>query len=212
MIRTFAAPLFCLLLAASANAQQKLRPLDEADNQADFAQFRQQLHSILKRHDSAALLALIHKDIQTSFGGKGGIEEFKQLWHVENPKSALWPTLSKILSLGGAFDQQGRFIAPYVYSQWPASIDAFKYVAVIGKGVRVRAAPDTSTTIVAKLDYAIVEKLETTTSDAAWVLIRLEDDTQGYIDQRLVRSAMDYHAVFDKSSGKWQLTALVAGN
>ncbi len=46
----------------------------------------------------------------------------------------------------------------------------------------------------------------------AWICIRLPDDREGFVSAQFIRSPTDYRAGFKKTSGKWLLTHLVAGD
>jgi hypothetical protein len=77
----------------------------------------------------------VHADIKNSFGGNGGVEEFKQMWNLEQEDSRVREELAKVLGLGGTFDRSGAFTAPYTFSRWPAGTDPYGFVAIIGKDV-----------------------------------------------------------------------------
>lgn len=205
--------LFLTLIApSSVLAQQTLKPVDQAINQPDFFTFRARLQSALARRDAEAVLAVVHKDIKNSFGGNDGIEEFKKAWDIDKPDSKLWETLATVLALGGIFEPDGSFTAPYVYTQWPDAIDSFDHMAVTGSGVRVRVEPNTTALTLATLSFTIVECLPDNDPDKPWVAIRLPGGKTGYIDRRYVRSSIDYRASFSRIDGRWQLTYFLAGD
>jgi hypothetical protein len=99
--------------------------------------FRTNLQAAVERHDRAAVLAVVDPKIRNGFGGDEGIEEFKDWWHIDDPNSKLWNELGIVLKLGGSFDSNGEFNAPYTFSRWPDDVDSFENVAVIGSNVRV---------------------------------------------------------------------------
>lgn len=200
------------LAGIPAQAQQTLKPVDQAINQPDFFTFRARLQTALARRDTEAVLAVVHKDIKNSFGGDDGFEEFKKSWDLDKPDSKLWETLATVLALGGSFEPDGSFTAPYVYTQWPDAIDAFDHMAVTGSSVRVRAEPNTTAPPLATLSFSIVECLPDNDPDKPWVAIRLSDGKTGYIDRRYVRSSVDYRASFSKIDGRWQMTFFLAGD
>jgi hypothetical protein len=41
-----------------------------------------------------------------------------------------------------------RCIAPYVFSEFPKSLDGFEHLAVVGRGVRAREDPDLQSRVV----------------------------------------------------------------
>ena len=128
-----------LSIVAGAGPQQL--PVDEASRRPDFFSFRAQLQRAIARHDTTALLAVVHPEIRNSFGDNNGIDEFRMMWRIAEPDSGIWDTLGTVLALGGSFQDEQTFAAPYVFSRWPGQFDAFEHVAVIGSDVRVRAEP-----------------------------------------------------------------------
>ena len=204
--------LFTLFACQSAWSQQQLLPVDQAPTQPDFFTFRAQLISTLARRDVPALLDVVHQNIKNSFGGNDGIDEFKQMWALDQPDSRLWEELATVLALGGTFSGEDSFTAPYTFSRWPDGVDAFSHVAIIGSSVRVRSAANRTAPTVASLSYTIVEQVESTTPDDDWVRVRLPGGATGHVDQRYVRSPIDYRAYFSKVGGRWQMTVFVAGD
>ena len=201
-----------LFAVQSACAQQPLLPVDQATTQPDFFSFRAQLIATLARRDVPALLEVVHPNIKNSFGGNDGIDEFKQMWALDQPDSRLWEELATVLALGGTFSGEDSFTAPYTFSRWPDGVDAFSHVAIIGSSVRVRSAANRTAPTVASLSYTIVEQVESTTPDDDWVRVRLPGGATGHVDQRYVRSPIDYRAYFSKVGGRWQMTVFVAGD
>ncbi len=195
-------------------AQCVLRPVDEANLKEDFLRFREQLKVVVAKHDVHALKSIISKDIMTSFGDEGnGVNGFNEMWEPEKSDSLIWETLAKVLALGGTFDDQGKFVAPYVFSRWPnCAGDEFSSVAILGNSVRMRATPSKDGKTVALLNYAIVETIEDQSEDGPWVQIRTAGGKMGYVAKELLRSPLDYRAFFQKAGGEWQMTMLVAGD
>lgn len=203
-----------LLLACplGISAQSRLPPVDQAASVPDFLRFRAQLLDAVARRDVAAVLAVLGKDVKLSFGGDAGVEDFKKMWTPAAPDSALWQVLAATLALGGTFDQEGDFNAPYVYSRWPRDTDTFDHVAAIGSGIRVRSAPDLGASIVGRLDFSIVALADPASVDSRWVKVRLDSNRVGYVDARLVRSPVDHRIRFAKHDGRWQIESFLSGD
>jgi hypothetical protein len=171
------------------------------------------------RRDGAALLRLIAPDIRVSFGVENGLERFKEQWRPMDPGSPLWRELGAVLSLGGTFDDQGAFWAPYVYSRWPEALDAFEHAAVIRDGVTVRSRPSSDAPILARLSYDIVklgrgEPVVEAHSNGprTWRAIVTPRGRTGYVQSHLLRSPVAYRARFVKKGGQWRMDLLVAGD
>ena len=210
-----------LLLAAapSADAQvAKLYPVDEAARDPSFFAFRARLLQALQERDTAFVYAMLHPRIRNSFGGNGGIAEFREKWKPGAPDSELWGVLTTVLALGGTMDEDGRFTAPYVFSRFPDELDTFESAAVVGEGVRVRARPDTRSEVLATLSFDVValghECGASAGSDrrGGWTGVRLADGACGFIAERYVRSPIDYRAIFQKVDGRWRMMLLIAGD
>lgn len=207
-----AASLISLTAIPQVHAQTTLKPVDQAVSRSDFYSFRAQLQSAIARRDVAALLASVDPDIRNSFGDNKGLEAFRQIWEPEDRKSRLWEALGEVLALGGSFGRDGSFVAPYVFSRWPESVDAFTHAAVVGTTVTVRAAPSASAAAVTSLSFAIVEQLDTVGPNESWVHVRLPRGKSGFVDRRFVRSPVDYRAIFSKRGDGWKMTAFLAGD
>ena len=223
LLRLLLAALALLMLASICTAQdRKLYPADKAAQDATFAKFRQTLRAAVKRRDKDFVLSVLDPQIKNSFGGDGGIEEFKKMWKLDQPDSRLWGELETILSMGGSFgtvDGKRNFIAPYVTSMWPGDLDSFEYVAVTGKDVRVRANPGLKAPVVATLSYDIVKvssqtvaELERQVDGHTWRKIIAPGGKTGYVAEKFVRSPVDYRAYFERKNGRWVLAALIAGD
>ena len=210
----------CLTTAVhAAQAQDKgqtpprLPPVDQAASVPDFFSFRAQLQAAVARHDTAAVLAALGKDVELSFGGDRGIEGFKAMWRPEAADSLVWGELATVLALGGSFDGQGRFMAPYVASTWPrGAADYHIALAVIGSGVRVRAAASDNAAVLASLDFSIIEPADPPGEPAGWTAVKLPSGQIGHVRSQLVRSPLNYRVGFSKLAGRWQIDYFIAGD
>lgn len=205
----------CLLAALSialpTQAATTLKPVDTAAQDPSFVSFRAQLLKTLERKDTPGLLAIVNKDIKVSFGIEYGIAGFKQLWKLDKPASSqIWKELSTVLRMGGSFSNKTTFVAPYVFSQWPATLDPFDNAAVIAKNVNIRAKPSLNAAVLKTVSYEIlpIEFSE----NLQWVTVKLGNGKKGYIASQYVRSSVDYRAFFEKINGRWQMTVFVAGD
>lgn len=206
--------------ASSAQAQAgKLLPVDEAARNSDFFVFRARLQEAVARHDAAAVLAAADPHIKIGFGGKDGSAAFRDAWKLQDgDKSPLWAELGLVLSLGGGFRSESAFAAPYVFSRWPETVDAFEHVAVLGTDVRVRAEPRVDSKILAALSFDVVRLSQagrsrlTPAQMKEWSAVELQGGRTGYISSRFVRSSVGYRALFNKVDGRWRMTAFVAGD
>jgi hypothetical protein len=205
---TLIAGLFAVALAA---AQTQLFPVDEASTRPDFFSFRASLQRAIARHDSAAILAVVHPEIRNSFGDDGGIDEFTSKWKLGDQSSEIWEELGAVLALGGSFQDANTFAAPYVFSRWPEQFDSFEHVAVTGANVRVRSQPDVTATAIDTVSFAILPTTREGTDKEGWTAVQI-DTRVGYISSAYVRSPIDYRAIFRFEDRRWRLVSFVAGD
>ena len=193
---------------------RRLEPLDEASKDPSFVKFRQELLEAVERRDARYVLGILDPTIHNSFGGDGGIEEFKTRWKPERSDSKLWDELRKVLTHGGAFED-GMFWAPYVFTNFPEDLDAFEYGAVLEEKVILRSKPQASAPPVATLSYHIVKIDYEGSGDLenpTWYKVATTDGQEGYVPASSVTSPVDYRAGFEKQGGTWRMVAFIAGD
>ena len=201
----------------------QLLPIDEAEKDTSFLEFRKRLLEAIYAHDEKYLLSVLDKNIKIGFGGGDGIKEFKKKWEADNYEQ-LWPVMKRILENGGAFmkDNNGKdlqqhiFQAPYVFSNWPDSLDAFELSAIIHERTPIYKQATTESEILTKLSYEIVDVelfIPEENSKERFIYIKtLDGKVKGYTDEENLYSPVGYRALFGKVNGKWKLQALVAGD
>ena len=185
-----------------AVAGPKLSPVDEAARDASFAAYRAKLLDAVRRHDAAAVVALSDPKIRTSFGAGGGSAALRGAL----ARPAAWSEFETILTHGGSF-REGMFWAPYVYSAWPESHDAFTEAAILGDAVALRDAPNGKP--VATLSYDLVH---IDPAKNGWRRITTADGRSGFVEDALVRSPIALRAGFVKTGDEWRMNALVSGD
>ena len=197
--------------AESSLRQPRLKPRDDGFRRPDFATFRRELQDSVARKDEEAILRIVDPGVRVDFGDGGGLDAFKGRMNAAGEH--FWEELARVLNLGGRFRTPDAFDAPYVYSDWPDGFDAFECAAVVGSGVRLRAAPRTGARTVTTLDFAIVKLFPDEGPGAAgWRRVGLATGRTGYVASRYVRSPIDYRALFEFKDGRWWLVAFVAGD
>ncbi len=212
LLRLFWLACTLVLLPSKAVAQVDFLPVDEAVSNPEFFAFRAHLQRGLAHRDVAAVQAVLHPEIKLTFGGDYGLQGFMQLWKPTTTESQLWETLAAVLALGGTFDEDGSFTAPYVFSRWPHEKDAFTHVAVLGENVPVYSAADDTTGVLTTVSFTVLEVASDSTFEEPWVKIVLHDKRQGFIEHHVVRSPLDYRVRFSKHDGRWLMELFVAGD
>lgn len=203
----------------SAQKERFVRPVDEGKQDKSFSAFRVKLIEAVKKRDKKYLLSVLDPNVKNSFGGDGGIEEFKEMWEIDSSKSKLWYELRVVLSNGGGFQDKNTFAAPYSFVFFPADLDAFEQQVIFGNNVNLRAKPDKSAKVISQLSYNIVKvDYENSVSDGKqeptylWLKVETLGGKKGFVSAEFVRSSIDYRAIFVKEKGKWKISAFVAGD
>jgi hypothetical protein len=221
MIKTLAAIFLLLLapLAIAAAIDERVRPFDEASQDASFLKFRNDLKAIIARKDAAALMKIVDAKIQNGFGGEDGAAKFRSGWKVGDPKSEVWRALSLVIELGGNFDNKTTFSAPYSFSAFPSDGDGFTTVVVTADGAVMREKPKADAPVARTLDHDILTfaaqppgKMQHEATENDWIEVKDAKGKRGFVRQLDVRSPIDYRAYFEKKRGKWLMTAFLAGD
>jgi len=215
--RFFVLMLLMLLGSVNLSAQvAKLYPMDEAAKDPSFFAFRARLLQAIQKKDSAFLLSIVDPAIENNFGGTNGFSNFKNIWHPERATSPVWSELMRTLSLGGKFDKDKSYSAPYLFNGFPEKFDAFEHSAIIDDNVRVRKEPNAQGAVIRTLSFDVVklgqEKAPAYGNSRQWVPVVLADGQKGYVAAEFIRSGIDYRAIFEKKNGKWMMTAFIAGD
>ncbi len=206
----------------SAQKERQVLPVDEGKIDASFKAFREKLIEAVRKRDVKYVVGILDPAILNSFGGDGGIEEFKEMWKIDSPTSKLWDELLIVLTNGGSFfkeEEDNLFCAPYSFKHFPEDLDAFEYQMIFGNNVNLRAQPDLKAKTVAQLSYNVV-KVDYENSVAnknkegeyLWLKVETLGGKKGFVNAKYVRSPIDYRACFEKKNGKWKMTTFVAGD
>jgi hypothetical protein len=211
------ATIACAAVSGQMRTLPQLLPVDEAVQRPGFFTFRAHLQAAVARRDWTMVLAAVHPDIRNSFGPDDGLPAFRAEWKEGAIDSPLWAELGAVLALGGSFDQAGHFVAPYVFSRWPADLDAFEHIAVVGSRVRVRVAPRLDAEVLTTVNYAIFPRAtrsgeQSPGEEDRWIRVALPEGRTGFVAASYARSPVDYRAIFRETAGRWQMVALIAGD
>lgn len=199
-------PLIAALLLADASSAATLPPRDECGKDASFVAFRQQLSDAVARKDTEALLKLSDEHVRLGFAGDDGKVEFKG----ELGKGERWAELAKLFRLGCAIDGE-RYIMPYMFAR-TGERDPFDTFVAAGTGIALRAAPRAGGWLVTRLSWEMLSLVPDAMNSGDWVHVRTDAGRTGYVHRSLVRSPVDYRAIFEKSVGGWRMTAFLAGD
>jgi len=209
-------------IAACQLQAPMLLPPDTVVNEPTLHAYLQELRKAVKTQDLQQLQGLVDPNIRTSFGENGGWNKFAKQWNLEDKQAEAWLLLEHLLRLGGGYPVEGSrslYALPYVYSNWPDSIDAFMHVAVIKDNAILREEPAANAPakcalgqFILKVDYG-KSYPEGAPQKEWWHVQSPDGELQGYLHRSDVHSPVGYRAIFSKNKqGKWQMTALVTGD
>lgn len=199
-------------IAAPVINGRKLMPVDEATSDPSLVAFRNELLTAVRARNADAVVAMADPKIRTSFGGGGRAADFRRA--LAQP--GVWEDFEQLLAQGGKFVGEGptrSFWAPYVYSAWPDSQDAFELLAITGENVPLHETRDANSRVLTTLSYDIVGRTGEPGQDKGeWRHVKTVDGQSGWVEARSVRSPIGYRAGFLTIDGKWKLNALVTGD
>ena len=205
-----------------AAQERYVKVVDEAAKDKSFLEFRNQLALAIRNKDAKFVLSILDPQIKPGFGGEEGVEDFKKVWKINDPKSKFWYELREAVGGGGRFSTENGvkiFSAPYVFTDFPDDLDAFEYYVIYGQNVALREKPDEKSAVLARLSGNIIKVDEQNSiadrkenGEYLWYKIETLGGKKGYVEARNVRSPIDYRAGFQKKKGKWKMIFFVAGD
>lgn len=212
--------LLFFVAAFNISAQERfVLPVDEAKKDSSFVAFRQKLIEAVKKRDQKFIIGILDRNIRNNFGGDGGIDEFKEIWKIDSPKSAFWDEMLTIITNGGVFFDKSTFIAPFSTENFPRDLDAFEHQIIFGNNVNLRFEPKSSSKLIAQLSYNVVKvdfdnsvKRKASEDKYLWLKVETLGGKKGFVNAKFVRSPIEYRAIFEKTNGKWRLGAFISGD
>ena len=231
MTRLCLALLLCLAPALPLLAQEPeadpltALPVDEAEENEDFAAFRETLLEAVTARDIDAILEMASEDMQLSFGGAEEQEALRAFLEVDPDQFSAerrfeapalrernWAEFETVLRMGGVFDGDGRFIAPYTFAVTPPEgMDPFEVLFVTGSGVALRDRPIRFGAALGWLDHDILRQLDWV-AGTPYVQVETASGTKGFVHRDYLRALLDYRAIFERREGAWKLVAFIAGD
>ncbi|HEX6280471.1 MAG TPA: SH3 domain-containing protein [Pyrinomonadaceae bacterium] len=219
--------LFAVVLSGVVGLGQEryVKPVDEANQDASFFEFRKKLITAAERKDLKYVQSIMDPQIELSFGGHSGLSGFRSLWKNE---ADFWAEFLPVIKNGGRFVGEGRnklnsFSAPYLFTDMPEDLDHFEHLAVFGNNVNLRERPQMDAPVISQLSYNIVKvdpeaaiKKKTGPGEYDWKIdwqkVTTLGGQTGWMKAEYVRSPIDYRAGFDKKRGRWLMTYFIAGD
>lgn len=218
-----------ILMMPTSIFAQTLRalPVDEGASNHSFSSFRKNLLRAIERRDVDYVVSQASSEIELSFGGAFGHEDFRNFLTVDpnslteeyrhlapQMRAENWANLESALRLGGRFQESGDvFVAPYTWTvDLPEYADPFETYFVTGDGVALRDRPSKSGDVISRLSYDIVTLLGSDEGGVPYRKIRLQNGTTGFAHSDFLRSSVGYRVFFASDNGQWKMTMFLAGD
>ena len=201
---------------------RKVLPRDDSASDPSFLTFRNQLLTAARRGDVAALRASMAPTLSAVFEPATRDQVLAASGVVEGTP---WADLVEALELGATKEASNTgvvsFVAPYVFSF--RDMDGYEELAVLGRGVRMRRAPDVTAEVVATLAYDVVGLLRDSAfldedeeprldDPRSWTHVLTSTGATGFVFSKHLRSANDWRFIFEKVDGRWLMTKLATGD
>ncbi len=215
-------------------SQPKMYPPTAEISDYTLSKFLTEFTLAVGKKDKSWILENMSSSMTNSWGGEGGIEEFKEYWNFDDPKSRFWKVAEHLLILGGSkyHKESNSYWLPYTFTDWDklkGNYEPYEHSLITGTKVNVRNEPNITTSkVVAQLNYDIVQlpinkSYETKDQHQeiepnymgglSWEYIcTLDNKICGFVYWKFVTSPIGYRLGLTKTNSQWKITHLVAGD
>lgn len=203
---------------------------DESGQDPSLKAFVDGMKAAIARKDQAAILSMVHPNVEISLGTDNGVAAFKKLWFPAGKPSELWTLLNKLINLGGTFrrDSNGSpvniFEFPYFQGKpIPGNADPYMAIFVTGADVNVRSAPSKSASVLGRLTYDVVTTqvraprpkepgIPDQHPDQWTEVATLDQGLSGFVYNDYLWYYLGWRMVLGKENGKWMVSVLIQGD
>ena len=199
---------------AGVRAAEIVRPPDPGQFDTGTRKAVAELRRIVEMRDLPSFEQHLAADATISFGGDHGPAGLDNVWSPQNADTRLWSELAAILAIGGveardAAKLEWRAPYPSFVEISDQSLSGYDYVVVLGSRVALRATPDTSAQILARVDHAV---LRTRCADTSrWTCVDWNGEP-AYVRSDLVRSPVGQRIIIAIDGDRWTITSFVGGD
>lgn len=220
MMKNLLLGLFCSLLTFQVAAQGEFYPPNPNITDFTLSKFLTELTLAVGKKDKTFILEHLDPNILNSFGGDGGIKEFKEYWNFKENDPRFWETMEQLLLIGGPKYEEGsnEYYIPYTFTDWPEKYDAFEHYLVLGTNVNLRDKPNLQDSeVIGQLSYQIVKynapDWEEQRKYPQWKNVStIDGQLTGYVFDTFLVSPISYRMGFSKTAKGWAITMMVAGD
>lgn len=194
--------------------------VDQAAKVPELQRFRSHLLDIVRRRALDELMTNVEMDTPDAFARARSIEI-----ELKDGGDDSWRNLERALSLGGAFTtkrgavpNRREFCAPYTYAAFPEKLPEWigaeqPPVVVVGTKVPVYKEPNTTSRVIARLSYVIVDWVDTVAGPLGsnpeipgLVQIEIAPERRGWVEGRNVRFLDDWHVCIAQTGQEWKIS------
>lgn len=190
-----------------------VKPNNDVTDSSSFGKFLKDYRKALEERDEAYVKAHTHPNVKISFGGHSGWDGLVSYWKLDEGNEGFYKMMKTTLSYG-AVDTSGglgnAYSAPYMFTDFPDSYDAFQFSVVTGSDVNLRSRPTTDSEVLGQATYEVLKILEE--EKDGWVKVQLPDGTRAYIYGKYIWSPVYYRAGFTRVDDTWLLEFFVKGD
>jgi len=187
-----------------------LAPRNECSQQPGADAFLKALSDVVAKRDAVALTKLVSPKIKLDFGGGAGTDELRE--RLALPQRSLWDELDDLMRLGCSANEEGVLTLPWYFAQDLGDTDPYAAMIVTGNDVALHDEPAEVADTIDKVSWDVVELVDGLEPGRGFEHVRTRGGKTGYIASGSLRSVIDYRLIANRVTGKWQVTALVAGD
>lgn len=195
-----------------------IEPIDESISDKSLVNFISKLKSVLNKKDTAQLFKMIDDSIVVSHGGGlYGKTEFRNEWGLNEPNaSKIWTEMNKLISYGGAWDQDDEFgkhfVIPYYQSdkilgKIDYEFDWYRTAITTIENVKVFKTASPKADVIDSLNYSLVELISNSPKSTFQKIKILDNNLIGYVYSSQINYLSERTIVLVKKGENWKIVA-----
>jgi hypothetical protein len=195
-----------------------IEPIDESISDKSLVNFISKLKSVLNKKDTTQLFKMIDESIVVSYGGGlYGKSEFRNEWKLYEPNaSRIWSEMNKLISYGGAWDQDEEFgkhfVIPYYQSdkilgKIDYEFDWYRTAISTIENVKVYKTASPKADVIDSLNYSIVELISNSPKSTFQKIKILDKNLIGYVYSSQINYLSERTIVLVKKGENWKIVA-----
>lgn len=204
-------------VGGTASTSASIAPQDDCAKDTAFVAYRQKVQAAVTAKNFEQLKPLVDPAIKLNFGGGAGVDEFGKSLNEGDGSvrdgGPQWADLAEVMTLGCALDGAAKTaVMPYAFAHL-GDRDAFATMLPRRAGINLYEAGDATSKVVKKLQWDVLTMVGPSNGKDAFVAVKLDDGTEGFVARADARAALDYRAMFNQGAdGSWLMTAFIAGD